>query len=101
LDLTQQGLGTYEGAEGIRAFHEGWIEVYEKFVLTAVDVVDGGRGVVLTVNLHVGRYRGSSAEVILNNAWAFVCSDDAIVRWTAYNHIDEARIAAEALTRSE
>ena len=98
LDLTRQGLGTYEGPEAIRSFCEGWIEVYEDFVLTAADLVAFG-DVVLTVNRHSGRLRDSSAPVILDNAWVFVCHDNAIARWTAYNDVDEARAAADRLAK--
>ena len=97
LDLSRQGLGIYDGAPAIRAFCEDWIEVYEEFVLTAADLVDLNHGVVLTVNRHSGRLFNSSARVVLDNAWVFVCQDAAIVRWTAYNDVDEARDAAERL----
>src|SRR5690348_3470912 len=97
LDLSRQGLGIYEGARKIRAFCEDWIEVYDEFVLTAENLVDLGRGVVVTVNRHAGRPRHSSAEVILNNAWVFASQNGAILRWTAFNDTDEAYAAAERL----
>ena len=93
----RQGLGTYAGPAAIGSFCEGWIEVYEEFVLTAADLLDLGGGVVLTANRHSGRLRGSSAEVILDNAWVFACGRDAIVRWTVYDEVDEARAAGERL----
>jgi ketosteroid isomerase-like protein len=99
LDLSRQGLGSYEGAKEIRAFCEDWIEVYEEFVLTARELVDFGRGVVLTLKRHSGRPRDSSAQVVLDNAWVFACRGDEIVRWTAYNEVDEARAGAERLAR--
>jgi ketosteroid isomerase-like protein len=100
LDLTRQGLGTYEGAAAIRSFCEGWIEVYEDFALTAVETADLGRGVVLTVNRHAGRYRQSTAEVVLENAWVFVCRAAEITGWTAYDEAADARLAAETRAAS-
>jgi ketosteroid isomerase-like protein len=97
LDLSRQGLGTYDGATAVRAFCEDWIEVYEEFVLTAAELVALDHGVVLTVNRHSGRLLNSNAQVILDNAWVFVCRDAAIVLWTAYNDVAEARAAAERL----
>ena len=87
----------YEGPEAIRAFCESWIEVYEDFVLTAEDLIDIGEGLVLTVNRHSGRLPDSSATIILDNAWVFVCDHNLISSWTAYNEVDEARAAAERL----
>ena len=100
LDLTRQGLGTYEGPAAIRAFCEGWIEVYDHFVLTAAELVDLGAGVVLTRNRHEGRLRGSSAEVVLDNAWVFACREGRIVLWTAYDAEQDARAAAHVLVES-
>jgi ketosteroid isomerase-like protein len=99
LDLSRQGLGTYEGAQTIRAFWEDWIEVYEDFVLTAVDAADLGHGVVVTVNRHRGRPRHSSAEVILDNAWVLVSGNGVIHRWTAFNDTNEAHAAAGQLAQ--
>jgi hypothetical protein len=65
--------------------------------LTAEALVDLGDGIVLTLNRHKGRPRESSADVVLDNAWVFVCRDGVILSWTAYNDTQEAQTAAEAL----
>jgi ketosteroid isomerase-like protein len=98
LDLSDLGLGAYEG-DAIRAFGEDWVGAYDKYEMVMDEVLELDNGVVFTVNHQVARPTGSSGDVRLHDAYVFICEDSRIVRWTAYQSIDEARAAAERLAR--
>ena len=97
LDLSDLGLGAYEGADAISAFVKEWIGAYDEWEAVMGEVLELDNGVVFTVNQQVARPTGSSGNVRLHDAYVFICEDSRIVRWTAYQDIDEARAAAERL----
>src|SRR6516225_10615991 len=100
LDLSDLGLGAYQGADAIRAFGEDWVGAYDEYEMVMDEVLELDNGVVFTVNHQVARPTGSSGDVRLHDAYVFICEDNRIVRWTAYQSIDEARAAAEQLAKS-
>jgi hypothetical protein len=96
LDLSDLGLGAYEG-DAIPAFGEDWVGAYDKYEMVMDEVLELDNGVIFTVNTQVARPTGSSGDVRLHDAYVFICEDNRIVRWTAYQSIDEGRAAAERL----
>jgi len=96
LDLSDLGLGAYQG-DAIPAFGEDWVGAYDKYEMVMDEVLELDNGVIFTVNTQVARPTGSSGDVRLHDAYVFICEDSRIVRWTAYQNIDQARAAAERL----
>jgi limonene-1,2-epoxide hydrolase len=100
MDLSDLGLGTYEGVDAIRAFVQDFVFTYEAYEFTADEILRLGESVVLTVNTQMGRLPGSGEFVRLRDAYVFLVEDGLVVRWTAYRDIDAARAAAERLAES-
>src|SRR6476620_3264315 len=99
-DLSDAGIGTFEGATAIRRFVEDWQGSYEDYKVAVEEVVDLGKGVTLAVSVQTGRRRGSSGEVQIRFASVLICEDGVIVWMKNYNEIDENRAAAERLAAS-
>ena len=97
LDFSDSGLGTYEGADAIRALFEDWFRSYAEYEVSADEILRLDENVILTINTQMARLPGSSGFVRLHDAYVFLFEDSLIVRWTAYRDIDEARAAAERL----
>ena len=97
LDFSDSGLGTYEGADAIRALFEDWFRSYAEYETSADEILRLGENVILTINTQMARLPGSSGFVRLHDAYVFLFEDSLIVRWTAHRDIDEARAAAERL----
>jgi ketosteroid isomerase-like protein len=100
MDLSDLGLGTYEGVDAIRAFVEDFVFTYEAYESTADEILRLGESVVLTVNTQMGRLPGTSEFVRLHDAYVLLFEDGLLVRWTAYRDIGEGRAAAERLAES-
>src|SRR5436305_15061781 len=99
-DLSDAGIGTFEGATAIRRFVEDWQGSYEDYKVDVEEIVDLGKGVTLAVSLQTGRPAGSTGEVQIRFASIQVCEDGLISRMKNYNDIDETRTAAERLAES-
>jgi limonene-1,2-epoxide hydrolase len=97
LDLSDLGLGTYDGLDAIRAFVEDWFRSYAEYEVSADEILRLGENVILTINTQMARLPGSRGLVRLHDAYVFLFEDSLIVRWTAYRDIDKARAAAERL----
>src|SRR5437764_26421 len=97
FDFSDSGLGTYEGADGIRAFVEDWFRSYAEYEVSADEILRLGENVILTINTQMARLPGSSGFVRLHDAYIFLFEDGLIARHTPYQNIDEARAAAERL----
>jgi len=98
-DLSDAGIGTFEGATAIRRFVEDWQGSYEDYKVDVEEIVDLGKGVTLAVSLQTGRPTGSSGEVQIRFASIQICEDGLIVWMKNYNEIDENRAAAERLAQ--
>jgi ketosteroid isomerase-like protein len=100
-DMSRWGLGTYEGLAAIRRFFEDWMGSFDRYQVVAEEMRDLGNGVVFAVGTqyaHTARTRG---HLQLRSASVFVWADGVAIRVTHYRDIDEARAAAERLTRGE
>jgi len=97
LDLSDLGLGTYDGLDAIRAFVEDWFRSYAEYETSADEILRLGENVILTINTQIARLPGSSGSVRLHDAYVFLFEDGLIARHTAYRDIDAGRAAAERL----
>src|SRR5947209_1261034 len=97
LDLSDLGLGAFDGVDATRAFVEDWFRSYAEYETSADEILRLGENVILTINTQMARLPGSSGFVRLHDAYVFLFEDSLIGRWTAYPDIDEARAAAERL----
>ena len=99
LDLSDLGLGTYEGADAIRALFEDWFRSYAEYETTADEILRFGENVILTINTQMARLPGSSGFVRPHDAYVFLFEDGLIARHTPYQNINQARAAAERLAK--
>jgi uncharacterized protein len=83
------GAGTYRGLDGVRAFVEEWLEVWDEFRVEPEEFIDAGDTVVVVVR-YWGRGRGSGVEV--RDRWVYVYElrDARIVCWRLYTDRAEA-----------
>ena len=101
FDASDAGLGTYEGADAIRAFLQDWWRSYEGYENVPDEILQVGEEAVLVINTLLGRLHGSSEPLQQHNAYLFEFQDGVIVRWTACMDIDEACAAAETLAEEQ
>jgi ketosteroid isomerase-like protein len=99
FDLSNLGVGVFEGAVAIRGFLEDWYRGYEEYDRTLEEVVQFGEGVVMTVNTQVARLAGSSGHIRLDDIYILLFDGSKAVSLTVYRDIDEARAAAERLAK--
>ena len=97
MDLSDGGVGIYEGASAIRGFIQDWLGNYDEFRIEAEAILDLGNGVVFTAMSQDARPVGSSGYVHGRYGTVGVWDADLVVRTTNYFDIDEARAAAERL----
>ena len=97
LDASDAGLGTYDGAEAIRAFLQEWWSGYEKHQLVPDEIRPAGEDAVLAIYTLLGWLPGSSEPLRQHNAYLFEFKDGLIVRWTVVMDIAKARAAVERL----
>ena len=99
FDMSQVGMGTFEGLAAVREFLEDWWGAYDEFEAEA-EVLDLGNRVTFAVIMQAGRPVDSSGEVELRYAAVNVWVDGVIVQTTNYTDIDQASAAAERLAES-
>jgi ketosteroid isomerase-like protein len=98
-DMSQLGLGTYQGVAAIRRVFEDWLAVYEEFAMEVEEVAVLNGRLTLAVVHQDGRPVGSSARVQIRYASVTEWADSLIVRATSYSEVDEGRAAAERLAK--
>jgi ketosteroid isomerase-like protein len=99
--LEATGMGTsFEGVAAIRSFYEDWSRPYSEQEFEALEILDLGHGIALSVNEQRGCLAGSAREIRLRDGWVYEWVDDMIVGLTLYLDPDEARAAAEQLAES-
>jgi ketosteroid isomerase-like protein len=96
-DLSDVGLGIYEGWAAIREFLGGWWANWEDHHHKIEEILDLGHGVVSVALWEDGRPIGTEARVQARRGWVVLWVEGKSVRWTAYSDIDKARAAAERL----
>jgi ketosteroid isomerase-like protein len=98
-DMSQLGLGTYEGVAAIRGVFEDWLNGYDKIEIEVEQLVELGGGVTLALVHQDGQPVGSDAHVEIRYASVTEWANGLIVRATSYTDIDEGRAAAERLAQ--
>lgn len=98
-DLSDAGIGVFEGIAAIRAFFEDWWETWGEHVIELVEVADLGHGVMFSCVHEDGRLTDSDAHVEQRRGWITLWAQEKIERVTVYLDIDEARAAAERLAQ--
>jgi ketosteroid isomerase-like protein len=97
-DLSDQGLGVFEGAGAIRGWLEDWFGVWADLHLDVLEIVDLGHGVVFSSVREAGRLAdGGHAEQ--ERGWVLLAGQRKIARIAIYLDINEARAAAERLAQ--
>ena len=97
FDLSDLGIGTFEGEAGIRGFLEDWWGTWGDHLIELEEIVDLGHGVVFSPVREDGRLAGSDRHVEQRRGWVILWVQGMIERFTAYLDIDEGRAAAERL----
>ena len=99
-DTSPSGMGTYEGHAAVRAFIQGYWELFEELSFELEELLDLGNGVTFSVNRQHARPVGSTAYVQTREAHVTEWVDGTIARVTVYNDIDDGRASAERLAAS-
>ena len=98
-DLSEAGLGTYEGEEAVRGFFEDWHRSWEERHFEEEELLDLGHGVVLSVVRERGRLVGGDGRVEQRIAQLATYVNGKIQSLKDYRDIDEGRAAAERLAQ--
>ncbi len=96
-DLSDLGLGTFDGAAAIRGFVEDWFATWRDLVLETQEIVDLGHGVVFVPVREEGRPTASGGHVEQQRGWVTLWAEGNITRIAIYFDTDEARAVAERL----
>jgi len=96
-DMSNVGIGTFEGVAAIRSFVEDWLGTWGDHTIEAEEIVDLGHGVVLSSVREDGRLVGSDGHVEQRRVGVLVWVRGVIERNATYADINEARAAAERL----
>jgi hypothetical protein len=97
LDMSDLGMGSFEGAVAIRSFVEDWWGTWRGHLIELEELVDLGHGVVFSRVREDGRLMGSDGHVEQRRGWVLVWVHSMIERYAIYLDIDAARAAAERL----
>jgi ketosteroid isomerase-like protein len=98
-DMSQLGMGVFEGVAAIRGFYEDWIGAYDDYRIAVEEIVDLGNGIVFSKLSQQARPAGSESVARMSYACVTAAVDGRLVRVTNYSDIDEARADAESLAR--
>ena len=98
-DLSDAGLGTFEGEEAIRRFFEDWHRSWEDYRFEEEEILDLGHGVGLGVVRESARLVGGKGRVETRVAQVSIWANGKVEWLKAYPDPDEARAAAERLAR--
>ena len=94
-DLSDVGIGTFEGVAAIESFIGDWWGTWGDHVMQAEEIVDLGHGVVFLALREDGRLAGSDAHVEHRRGRVYLWVNAMIERVTVYLDIDQARVAGE------
>lgn len=98
-DLSDAGLGSFEGVEAIQSFLKDWFGAFEDYRVDVEQAVDVGGGVIFVVVNATGRPVGIDASVQQRRGWVAVWRDGKLVRAASYLDLHQARTAAERLAQ--
>lgn len=99
-DLSDAGMGVFEGVAAIRAFFEDWWGTWGEHVVELEEVADLGHGVMFSRVHEYARLAGSDGHVEQRRGWITLWArGEKIERVTVYLDIDKARAVAERLAQ--
>ncbi len=98
-DMSEMGMGVFEGLGPVRGLLEDWNGSYDEWEIELETLLDLGHGVVYAVLMERARPAGSTGRVQLRYAAVIVFAGNLIARANTYPDIDDARAAAELLAR--
>jgi ketosteroid isomerase-like protein len=96
-DMSDGGMGSFQGRAAIRRFFEDWWATWDDHQLAVHDFVNYGQGLQFAEVWEDGRLAGSDARVEHRRGWVSQWVDGLVVRVTVYLDADEGRAAAERL----
>jgi ketosteroid isomerase-like protein len=96
-DMSEMGMGVFEGPIPVRGLLEDWNGSYEEWEIEIEDLLDLGNGVVYVVVTERARPTDSTGRVQLRYAAIVVFAGEMIARAKTYPDIDEGRAAAQRL----
>jgi ketosteroid isomerase-like protein len=99
-DLSDAGMGIFQGAAAIAGFLEEWWETWGDHTIEAQEIVDLGHGVVFVDLCEDGRLLGSDGHVQQRRGWVYVWEREQIASQSGYLDPAAARAAAERLAES-
>jgi ketosteroid isomerase-like protein len=96
-DLSEVGLGTYEGAAAIGGLLEDWWGTWGSHLIEVEEALDLGNGVVFSSQREDSRLAGSEGHVEQRVLWVIEWDNGVVKRQTVYRDIEQARATAERL----
>jgi ketosteroid isomerase-like protein len=97
FDVSDAGMGTFEGVAAIRSFLEDWWATWGDHLMEVEEIVEIGHGVVFIVVREDGRLAGSDGHVEQRRGWVLLWTQGVIERQMGYLDIGQGRAAAERL----
>lgn len=94
-DMSEMGMGIFEGRVPVRGLLEDWNGSYDEWEIELENLLDLGNGVVYAVVMERARPTGSTGRVQLRYAAVMVFAENLIARAKTYPDIDKARAAGE------
>jgi ketosteroid isomerase-like protein len=98
-DVSDAGLGTFEGARAVRGFFEDWWASYDEYATEVEEILDFGHGVVFSAYRENVRLAGSDGTLEQRRAFVSMWASSKVEWMKSYLDIDEARAAGERLAR--
>jgi len=98
-DMSEMGMGIFEGRVPVRGLLEDWNGSYDEWEIDLETLLDLGYGVGYAVAMERARPTGSTGRVQLRYAAVVLFVGDLIAVAKTYPDIDDALAAAERLAR--
>jgi ketosteroid isomerase-like protein len=99
LDLSDAGIGTFEGEAAIGGFLGDWWGTWGEHLIEVEESADLGNGVVFASVREDGLLAGSDGHVQQRRGWVLLWVEGELARVAAYLGPGEARAAAERLAK--
>jgi ketosteroid isomerase-like protein len=100
FDVSDAGMGTFEGVATIKSFLEDWWATWGDHSMEVEEILELGHGVVFIVVREDGRLAGSDGHVEQRRGWVLLWVQSLIGKQMGYLDIDQGRAAAERLPES-
>jgi ketosteroid isomerase-like protein len=98
-DLSDQGLGVFEGAGAVRGWLEDWFGAWADLRLDVREIVDLGKGVVFACVLEAGRPAEGGGHVEQQRGWVVLAERGKLAHIAIMLDAPEARATAERLAQ--